>query len=343
MFDTKSVSGKYIARYRILRELASSASSRIFLTKHSLPIQLPLVVKLFYIAHLNTLREETRFLEEMRPLGQLRHPFILPVMDAGIDKRVPYIAIPYLPSGSLYECMQRHTTTPFSIENTITILWQIGQALHHAHQNHIFHGNLKPHNILLHQDGYVQLSDFICKTAQSNYRTNPDSALYMAPEQFAGEVNALSDQYALGCLAYELFTSRTFFRSSFPAQRQREQLAAPTQYNPLLPAHIEQAILKATAPQPEQRHTNVLAFLNALSDPIYNTTPKQDTLDLLLTLKHPALPRSKEKQASQQVPDPQTPIPSQNNTTALIIHPLTQKKPSLRKSLFLPISSGTPA
>ena len=109
---------------------------------------------------------------------------------------------------------------------------------------------------------------------------------YMAPEQFQGSVSKESDQYALGCIAYELFTGKTpfsatdFFAMGF--DHLTKQPVAPTQLNPLLPVHIEQAILKALAKQRGGRHADVKAFIMALQTP----DDKQFLMTTILTT-HP--------------------------------------------------------
>ncbi len=92
---------------------------------------------------------------------------------------------------------------------------------------------------------------------------------YMAPEQFRGEVSKKSDQYALGCIAYELLTGRRpFIASDFFAMGYKhvyEQPIPPTKLNPNLPGYMEQAILKAMAKQREDRYADVSAFIASIS------------------------------------------------------------------------------
>src|SRR6185312_2718195 len=137
---------------------------------------------------------------------------------------------------------------------------------------HIIHRDLKPENIFFNANDVALLADFgiaiTLSTSSVKYSSVMGTPAYMAPEQFQGVLSQQSDQYALGCIAYELFTGhKPFTAPDFFAMGFKHLIdnpVAPTQLNPALPVHIEQAILKAMAKQREERHTDVRAFLAAL-------------------------------------------------------------------------------
>src|SRR5207302_3400693 len=124
----------------------------------------------------------------------------------------------------------------------------------YLHQQYIVHGNVKPENILFTEHDQVLLSDLDPITLSQ--ASNPTdlalhyTSLYAAPEQIAGQRCSQSDQYALGCIAYELFTGRAPFPLSDPSRQHEvstETIVPPTQINPNLPHQIEQVIFKAMA------------------------------------------------------------------------------------------------
>src|SRR5260370_31049984 len=104
----------------------------------------------------------------------------------------------------------------------------------------------------------------------------------MAPERVHGGASAESDQYALGCLAYLLFTGQVPFAGSARAtllqKHQRDQPKPLAELNPAIPAPIETALFKALAKQPTARYRSVQAFLEALEDPHRAAIANQDTL-----------------------------------------------------------------
>src|SRR5207237_8878500 len=102
-----------------------------------------------------------------------------------------------------------------TIQESLAILRMVGQVLQYTHQMNILHGNLKPENILFSDTGDMLLTDFSVVALQDTFDTehdhNSSSFPYMAPEQFLGRMNKESDQYALGCIAYELLTVQVHF------------------------------------------------------------------------------------------------------------------------------------
>src|SRR2546423_3366293 len=161
------------------------------------------------------------------------------------------------------------------IKEALTLLSQVGQGLYYAHQRSLIHRDLNPANILFNAQGDALLADFGIATTLSTSSITHAAIMgthpYMAPERFQGSVAKESDQYALGCIAYELFTGKTpfsatdFFAMGF--EHLTKQPVAPTQLNPHLPAHIEHAILKALAKHRGDRHADVKAFIMALLTP----------------------------------------------------------------------------
>jgi len=154
----------------------------------------------------------------------------------------------------------------------LLILHQTAEALSVAHQQKVIHRDLKPENILFDTRGNALLADFGIATTLSDKSikttTVAGTPSYMAPEQFKGHVSKESDQYALGCIAYELLTGHRPFDApdliSMAIKHMTEAAPPPTQFNSRLPTYISQAILKAMAKERHQRFADVLDFVNAL-------------------------------------------------------------------------------
>jgi serine/threonine protein kinase len=213
-------------------------------------------------AHLASHQKSDEFLQEAQFLYDLSHPHILPVLDVGIyEKKIPYLVVEYCPNGSLKQYLQRQHPGPLPVEEAVSILTKIGQALHHAHQHDIVHRDLKPANILFNTKGEVVLADFgIAVLLEGTTFINPyGTPAYMAPEQFQGIVSKKSDQFSLGCIAYELVTGQKPF-----LQSRTDPPIPPSTLNPLVPPHIEQAILKTLSERYTDRYEDIVTFVNAL-------------------------------------------------------------------------------
>ncbi len=273
--------GKYVGGYQISLELASSSSSRVFLGESISPDRHNVAIKRLYTIHIALIHEQENFLHEAHLLKQFDHPNILRLLSADIIKGTPYLVSEYAPNGSLYDRLQRIAPDPMSQDEAFTILAQIGQALHYAHQKKRAHGNLKPQNILFDAQGNALLSDFkfasFSSLASDFAAASPIPFSYMPPEQIEGINSKEDDQYALGCIAYEMFTGRKPFTTPSVNQPgtyyKTRTLIPPRKLNPALPQYVEQAILKAMAKGPSQRHKSILEFIKALETPGTLTVP----------------------------------------------------------------------
>jgi serine/threonine protein kinase len=230
------------------------------------------IIKLLSTA-VHTQQERQDILHKISALQQMDHPHILPILSVGFHKDVPYIITKYLPLGSLHGRFQRRRTgQPTAQEEALLTLMQVGQALHYAHQQGVIHGYLKPQDVLFNMQDEVQVTGFhqyALSLPDETEDTRPlELSIYLAPEQLAGQASAKSDQYALGCLAYALFTGYKVFM--VPSVKtpgtyyKTKSLIPPRRLNTALPSYIEEAILKALAKEPDQRYHDIPAFLAAL-------------------------------------------------------------------------------
>ncbi len=199
-----------VGNYQVIRQLAVGAFGSVYLGRHNVLTNRFVAIKMMQAAPLDSLEKRESFLQEARFLEMLRHPYILPIVDVGIHKAIPYLVTEYAPNGSLRDLLQSQLQDLLPPERSLIILTQIGQALHHAHQQQIIHRDLKPEKIVFNAQGDALLTDFgiatMLATASIKNIDTAGTPTYMAPEQFQGKVSKESDQYALGCIAYELFT-----------------------------------------------------------------------------------------------------------------------------------------
>lgn len=268
--------GRLIGNYRVLAEIGAGGFGKVYRGEHVYLTERIVAIK-FLHTHLSSVEEREQFLQEAHFLEKLKHSHMLQVFDVGIDEGFPYLVTEYAPNGSLRNHIKQFAPNFLPVEEVIRILSQIGQPLYYAHQQQIIHRDLKPENILFNANDEALLSDFGIATTLSTASVKAvgliGTPLYMAPEQFQGIISKESDQYALGCITYELVTGQPPFNApDFFALGFRHLSATPVpprQINPDLPEHVEQAILKALAKQRNERHTDIRAFINALSTSVH--------------------------------------------------------------------------
>src|SRR6266571_676957 len=247
--------GKQIGNYRIIEELASGSFGRVYKGVHIFLSKRVVAIKLLQRMYLGSQKEREGFLQEAQFLEILKHSHILPIYDVGIDDGIPYIVAEYAPNGSLRDLLQQRYPHPLPVDEVVSILTQVGEALYHAHQQNIIHRDLKPENILFDAKGEALLADFGIAVVLETARTSPvnvvGSPLYMAPEQFDGMLSIRSDQYALACIAYEMVTGRNPFLApsavAMALKHKLEQPVAPTQFNTYLPVPVEKPMSRPFA------------------------------------------------------------------------------------------------
>jgi serine/threonine protein kinase len=280
MSGANDYTGKLIGGYRVGAEVNNNGLSCVYRGAQNAPPERIVALKFWYTLQLAPLKQ-LQFLQEVRVLKMLKHPQLLPILDGGIYEDRPYLVTGYALGGSLRERLGDQPAGPVPLQETLTILSQVGQALQYVHQFHITHGNLKPENILFTAHGDALLSDFAISTlldaASGALMLTVRAASYMAPEQFQGATSEASDQYALGCIGYELLTGRLPFTavdfSAMGLKHASESPLPPTLLNMLLPVRIEEAILKALAKQQGDRHASVKDLLAALG-PVSKFQPR---------------------------------------------------------------------
>ncbi len=161
-----------------------------------------------------------RFRGEAEAAAALTHPHIVTVYDWGEVSPHHYIAMEYVPGGTLQDLMRRDGRLGEGA--ALRIAAEVADALAYAHGRDVVHRDIKPHNILLTQDGHVKVADFgIARTLDATHLTRTGtvmgSAHYISPEQARGDQAApASDQYALGIVLYEMLAGDVPFTGEAP-------------------------------------------------------------------------------------------------------------------------------
>jgi len=216
--------------------------------------------------------DDEKLLQKAQNIRQFQHPRLVPILNVGVEQEQPFVVREYLPNVSLRDRLKRLFPRRLKLGNALTIVSQVGEALTYTHERHIIHGNIKPENVLFDNNGQAVLTDFNLMSRKDvviRDQTAEEYAFcYMAPEQFSGICDIKSDQYALGCLTYELITGRVPFAAqslSSMIGRQRDvQPAALSECVVDLPHSLEAAVLKTLAQDPAERFFDFSLFLEVI-------------------------------------------------------------------------------
>jgi len=255
-----------IPGYDIERVLGEGAMAKVYLaTQRSLERKVALKVMSAALAADPTFCE--RFLREGKMQAKLANPFTVGIFDIGNVGNLYYMAMEYLPNGTLKERIR----AGLSAEEGIGYLRQVAQALGFAHSKGLVHRDVKPANILFRADGSAVLSDFgIAKSlddrtqfTQAGFSVGTPS--YMSPEQARGQdIDGRADLYALGVVFYEILTGKLPYSGTDSLSTALAHLTEPL---PELPIHQGryQGILRGLlAKDPNDRFPTAAAFIAAL-------------------------------------------------------------------------------
>ncbi len=213
------------------------------------------------------------FRRESQAAARLSDPNIVSVFDVGRESNIYFIVMELIEGNSLGDLIKAEA--PFSEKRTIEISKQIASGLSAAHKKKIIHRDIKPHNILMTEDGVPKIADFgIAKavngaTIVNKTTTVMGSVHYLSPEQAkGGYVDARTDIYSLGIVMYEMLTGKVPFDGenavSVAMMHINSDVPAPSKLNTAVSHTMDEIVMKAAARSPEQRYSSADELIEAL-------------------------------------------------------------------------------
>jgi len=219
-----------------------------------------------------------KFRRESQAAASLSHPNILNIYDVGSEetgeKKIHYIVMEYIKGKTLKEIVVAEGKMP--IDTSINYSIQIGEALLHAHKNHIIHRDIKPHNIMVTEDGRLKVTDFgIARAVTSSTITTTSNVLgsvhYFSPEQArGGYTDEKSDIYSLGIVMYEMLTGKIPFEGETPIsvalKHVQDEMTPPIEVDPQIPVELNNIIMKCVQKRQSDRYQSATELLTDLKN-----------------------------------------------------------------------------
>src|SRR3954467_10364345 len=244
-----------VAGFTLVQRIGEGGQAQVYLAERDFDgLRVALKVLDSRVRHDKVFLE--RFVREYKLLAKLEIEHVARIYDQGFTGEHPYIAMEFLPSGTLAARIHEGLTP----RSALRVTAQIARALDAIHARGIIHRDLKPANILFRADGRPVIVDFgLAKdlaidstlTGQQRLLATPR---YMSPEQCLGrKVDARSDIYSLGCILWEMLTGTRIYESSGPADLMRMHVQAPV---PQLPEELythQRLLSKMLAKEPLDR------------------------------------------------------------------------------------------
>ena len=268
-----NLEGKIIGnRYEIIEKIGNGGMATVYKARCTILNR--------YVA-VKVLREEfttdeefiKRFNSEAQSAARLTHPNIVSVFDVGQEYNIYYIVMELIQGKTLKQIIAEEGALPWKWSVNIAI--QICSALEVAHKNGIVHRDIKPHNIIITEDGIAKVTDFGIAKAVSNstitaFGTTIGSVHYFSPEHArGGYTDAKSDLYSLGVVMYEMMTGKVPFDADTPVsvalKHMQEEPVEPVILNTRVPSAVNSIILKAMKKDTSFRYASATEMVKDLS------------------------------------------------------------------------------
>ncbi len=273
---------RQLGQYRLIARLGAGGMGEVYLAEH-LMLKRPCAIKLIHPGQACDPRVLARFEREVRMTARLSHWNTVEIFDYGrTEDGTFFYVMEYLPGLSLEDLLQRHG--PLPAERVVHLLRQACQGLREAHAIGLIHRDIKPGNLFAAQRGglydVVKLVDFglvkpVAETPSARLSMEgaiSGTPLFMSPEQARGlaDLDARSDIYSLGAVAYTLLTGRPVFDRTTPLEvmfsHARDDVVPPSQLQTDVPDDLERVILRCLAKRPEDRFQDTDSLEQALNE-----------------------------------------------------------------------------
>jgi serine/threonine protein kinase len=264
-------------RYEILGPLGFGATSRVDKARDKI-IGRTVAIKTL-VHSFGAAPQQKQFLREAQIVGRLSHPAIVNLFDVGVEETgIAYLVMEHIEGRTLQQVLSE---SPVPWPRACSWAADLASALGRAHQCGIIHGDVKPANIMVTDDGHVKLSDFgIARfaTQVSGSGRIMGTPAYLAPEQILGEPHSSkSDLFSLGIVLYHMLTGVPPFDGSSVAAVCAQILStnppAPSKRNPALPPGLDHIVLRCLAKDPADRYPSAEALAASLF-PLARRTPE---------------------------------------------------------------------
>ena len=309
--------GQRLGPYQIEEEIGRGGMGIVY--KATQPrLKRTVAVKVLPAELVGRLNAVERFLREARAAARLDHPNIVTIHDVGESGGIYYFAMQYLPGINLEELIAERGRIPLA--EVMGIARQLAAALGYAHRKGVIHRDVKPSNIILHEEDQLPLlTDFGIALAATDSRLTESgkifgSPVYMSPEQLEGkDLDHRSDLYSLGAVIFEMVAGVPPFRGNSAVAILNNRLRKPdrslSELDLDLPPSFDAVVCRLMAIRVEDRFQDaaeVLSALELLSEtPDFTGEPTGPTGERTVPIADPLLDTPAEQQLPKKEDQPE--------------------------------------
>ncbi len=274
-----SLEGKLLgSRYELVEKIGNGGMSTVYKATDKV-LKRDVAVKILRDEFTTDEEFIKRFEAEAQSAARLTHSNIVSIYDVGVEGNLHYIVMELIQGKTLKEIIIEEKG-PLPWKWSVNVAIQIASALETAHRNNIVHRDIKPHNIIITEDGVAKVTDFGIAKAVSNstitaFGTTIGSVHYFSPEHARGGfTDAKSDLYSLGVVMYEMVTGKVPFDADTPVsvalKHMQEEPEEPIESNPNVPVAINKMIMKALQKDATLRYQSASEMLEDLKKSLKN-------------------------------------------------------------------------
>lgn len=255
-------------RYELIEKIGEGGMAVVYKAKCRI-LNRFVAIKILKPEYSNNSEFMEKFRREALATATFSHSNIVNIYDVGSEGNINYIVMELVNGKTLKEYIRENA--PLSMDSTLKISIQIAKALECAHKNKIIHRDIKPHNILINEEGVIKVTDFgIAKATSSDTITHTNkvigSAHYFSPEQAKGKiVDNRTDIYSFGIVIYEMLTGRVPFDGesavAVALKHIQDTIVPPKVLVPEVPDSLNNLVIKATQKEVIKRYNNVTDML----------------------------------------------------------------------------------
>jgi tetratricopeptide (TPR) repeat protein/predicted Ser/Thr protein kinase len=260
-------------RYKIIKKVGRGGMGSVYLARDT-ELDIEVALKIIHPEFATNPRFVKQFKKEILLAREITHENIVRIHDFGEVNGIKFISMQYIEGKNLEQLISTGGSIP--IDKVLDYSRQICMGLQAAHRKGIIHLDLKPHNILVDQEGKVYIVDFgLAKSLERGQAPLTGKIIatpeYISPEQAKGEaVDIRTDIYSFGCIMYEMLTGMTLFSAETVVGYIQKHIhdipPMASKKNPKVSRYLDKMILKCLEKKPVRRYqqvTDILADLEA--------------------------------------------------------------------------------
>lgn len=332
-----------------LSRTKSTVSFKATVESNRADVQITLLTGESYRTSLKPYLDES-FPKITKTLKLVEHPNVIPLLDSGYVKEMPFTVIPYYATGSL----KQFVGTTRNWRDVLTILLPVADALAYCHDHGIIHRDVKPQNVVINNQGDLCLTNFSLleptaanKLSVTLTGSGECSPAYIAPELWHGKCSPAVDQYSFGVMLYELLTATLPFDASnivsLLVQQAAETITAPSTLVSGIPKDVDALIEKALASNPEARFASMRDLRTLMQELLSNSNQNQKDIQpggtsakphkTSPTSKHEKKPPLSSVNVHTEQPHRESVVPQQENASK--VNQPKEQKPKKNSNLLI--------